>query len=99
MSAHQPLSKIWAILLHSPPGPHADALIEKACSQLNLPYPQSEDMATSLEVTDMIRSKAVQPKLAMQSLKRRVASKNGRVQMYALGVSVKSPLECWSASL
>jgi growth factor-regulated tyrosine kinase substrate len=60
---------------------------EKYCSPLNLPYPQSEDIATALEVTDLIRSKAVQPKPAMQSLKRRVASKNGRVQMYAMAVS------------
>jgi growth factor-regulated tyrosine kinase substrate len=36
----------------------------------------------------MIRSKAVEPKPAMQALKQRVASKNGRVQMYALNVSV-----------
>lgn len=35
----------------------------------------------------MIRSKAVQPKPAMQSLKRRIASQNQRVQMYALSVS------------
>ncbi len=35
----------------------------------------------------MIRSKAVPPKAAMQSLKIRIASKNGRVQMSALGVS------------
>ncbi|EIW67290.1 hypothetical protein TREMEDRAFT_33875 [Tremella mesenterica DSM 1558] len=63
-----------------------EELVEKACSPLNLPYPQSEDMATALEITDMIRSKAVQPKPAMQSLKRRVGSKNGRVQMYALSL-------------
>ncbi|ORY35602.1 hypothetical protein BCR39DRAFT_511030 [Naematelia encephala] len=66
--------------------PQFEELVEKACSPLNLPYPQSEDMATALEVTDLVRSKAVQPKPAMQSLKRRVASKNGRVQMYALGL-------------
>ena len=62
---------------------------EKACSPLNLPWPQSEDMATALEITDMIRAKTVPPKLAMQTLKRRVGSKNGRVQMYGLGVSIE----------
>lgn len=45
-------------------------------------------MADMLEVTDLIRSKAVQPKPAMQSLKRRITSPNGRVQMYALSVSL-----------
>lgn len=38
----------------------------------------------------MIRSKTVPPKIAMQSLKLRVAGKNGRVQMSALGVSRES---------
>jgi hypothetical protein len=67
---------------------------EKTCSALNLPFPQSENMADMLEVTDLIRSKAVQPKLAMQSLKRRVTSPNGRVQMYALSVSRSGSLVC-----
>ncbi|KAL7422807.1 Vacuolar protein-sorting-associated protein 27 [Cryptotrichosporon argae] len=66
--------------------PQFEELVEKACSPLNLPFPQSEDIATNLEVSDMVRSKAVLPKPAMQSLKRRVASKNGRVQMYALNL-------------
>lgn len=35
----------------------------------------------------MIRSKAVNPKPAMQALKQRVGSKNGRVQMYALSLA------------
>lgn len=59
---------------------------EKACSPLKLPYPQGEDIALNLEVTDMIRSKAVNPKPAMQALKLRVGSKNQRVQMYGLSL-------------
>lgn len=59
---------------------------EKACSPLKLPYPQGEDIALNLEVTDMIRSKAVNPKPAMQALKLRIASKNQRVQMYGLSL-------------
>ncbi|WRT68369.1 uncharacterized protein IL334_005345 [Kwoniella shivajii] len=77
------MSWLWG----SATNPQFEELVEKACSPLHLPYPQSEDIATSLEVTDMIRSKAVLPKMAMQSLKRRIAGKNGRVQMYALGLT------------
>ncbi|WVR07579.1 hypothetical protein IAU60_004621 [Kwoniella sp. DSM 27419] len=77
------MSWLWG----SATNPQFEELAEKACSPLNLPYPQSEDIATALEVADMIRSKAVLPKVAMQSLKRRIASKNGRVQMYALGLT------------
>lgn len=68
--------------------PQFEELIEKACSPLNLPYPESEDIALNLEICDMIRSKTVAPKVAMQSLKGRMGGRNnGRVQMAALGLT------------
>ncbi|GAA6061022.1 hypothetical protein JCM10212_001078 [Sporobolomyces blumeae] len=69
----------------SPAQAEFDTLLDKTTSDL-LPSSTPVDLASSLELADLIRSAAVTPAHAVKSVLRRLSHDNPNVQLLALGV-------------